>query len=102
VAIHPAVSATLVLCGAVLDYGDTAGRRTTRPRAWMPWVAMAAVGPPKCLSQIHCPGPLGHLIMQPASIGMLAPVMYFEASEARNSTSSATSSGSSPSVGNAW
>jgi hypothetical protein len=50
----------------------------------------------------HWPGPLGHLTRQPASIGMLVPVMYFEASEARKSTSSATSSGSSHGVGSAW
>ena len=51
----------------------------------------------------YCPGPLGHLIMQPASIGMLVPVMYLDWSDARNSTSSATSSGSIHGVaGRAW
>ncbi len=50
----------------------------------------------------YWPGPLGHLAMQPRSIGMLVPVMCLEASEARKSTSSATSSGSSHGDGSAW
>lgn len=52
-------------------------------------------------TRTHCPGPFGHLTMQPASSGMLVPVMCREASEARKSTNSATSSGSIHGVGRA-